>query len=89
MTADELMSLDPDFGTEEDAARFLKWKVPTWATSISGHELDCKCFCELRFCDLSVQEFQELDDMHHKLHAHFKKIEKETAIRKAAAKYDC
>ena len=89
MTVDELLSLDPDFGTAEDAVRFLKWKVPTWTTSISSHKLDCNFFCELRFCELSIQEFRELDDMHRKMHAYFKKIEKETEIRKAALKYDC
>ena len=89
MTASELLSLDPDFGTVEDAERFLKWKVPTWTTSISSHKLDCYCLCELRFGDLSIQEFRELDDMHRKIHAYFKKIEKETEIRKAALKYDC
>jgi len=89
MTADELLSLDSDFGTKEDTERFLKWKVPTWSTSISSHKLDCNCLCELRFGDLNIQEFRELDDMHRKLHAYFKKIEKETEIRKAALKYDC
>jgi hypothetical protein len=89
MTADELLSLDRDFGTVEDAERLLKWKVPTWATSISSHKLDCYCFCELRFGELSIQEFRELDNMHNKLRAYFKKIEKETEIRKAALKYDC
>ena len=89
MTADELLSLDHDLGTKEDAERFLKWKVPTWATSILSHKLDCYSFCELRFGELSIQEFRELDDMHRKLHAYFKKIEKETEIRKAALKYDC
>ena len=89
MTADELLSLDPDFGTKENAARFLNWKVPTWSISISSHKLDCNCLCELRFSDLNIQEFHELDNMHRKLHAYFKKIEKETEIRKAALKYDC
>lgn len=89
MTANELLSLDPTFGPEEDAVRFLKWKVPTWTTSIFSHELDCNCLCELRFGDLSIQEFRELDDMHRKMHAYFLKIKKETEIRKAALKYDC
>lgn len=89
MTADDVKNLLGTDWTDDDATRVLAEKIPTWSTSISEHVLDCKCLCEIRFGDVSIQEFHEFEDMHQELRDYFKKIEKETEIRKAALKYDC
>lgn len=88
MTAAELLTFDPDFATEEDAAKFLEWKIPTWSTSIYRHKLDCKCLSDIRFADISIQEYRELEDMHRNIRSYWKQALKEIEIRKAALKYD-
>ena len=88
MTAAELLAFDPEFATEEDAARFLEWKIPTWSTSISRHKLDCQCLCNIRFADISMQEYRELEDMHRNIRSYWRQALKEMEIREAARKYD-